>query len=222
MSALIKNGLELDSTTKLPEFGAAERTEAQQPVDEKPAQIWRLEEEIKALEIQCEADRNRHAEEIQSVRDEVWREALKHAEDDDARRYDRLFSSLTKVEETVERQLQSLEKLSYAIVEAVLQELLGDDDRYADLAKRSITQKITSLRQRFVQRVQVSATDFPSEEDLVSIVRETHLDSVELRAVPNLLQGECRIELNIGEIEFSLPEYWRDLRALLIKRGEGA
>ncbi len=122
------------------------------------------------------------------------------------------------VERALERfraEVASLERLAPALAREALGRLLLDPSRQAELVIGALGKQIAQLDRKSIVRVEVSRADFPTPDALVGAVSALCHADIDIQPRDELERGECRIKLNLGEIDVGMGQQWAALSNLL-------
>lgn len=112
----------------------------------------------------------------------------------------------------LEAHFAEADKFGLALALAALEKIVAEPARYQELIVACILQQVKGLRQDTILSILVSNTDFTDEISLANLAAGLGASAI-VTASPRLSAGECRIELRLGAIDISLPEYWTKLQA---------
>ncbi len=201
---------------RAPEWRPAEQTCAASQTDSR---IAVLEQKIVALEMLIESNETERNEAIAAAIERGRKQAEANFARDEASRLKALEQALTAAATETSQRLDDLDALSLALAQGALASVFERAGDFDELLIRAIGRELADLKQESVLHVRVSASDFADEEALGALVRRIGA-AIRIECDDQLDAGACRIALRLGEIELSLPEYWRALRAKLLSFAE--
>ncbi|MET0182992.1 MAG: hypothetical protein ABW199_08925 [Caulobacterales bacterium] len=181
----------------------------------KNPEIAALEREVARLQKDFDARAEREAEALAEARASAKRDAETAFVRDEAQALAALKAGIADALQKADAQIKSLETLSLAIGETALQTAFAEPRHYQDMVGRAVQAQIGALRRETVLAVQVSAADFRDDMALRKLRETLGGGKLELRADPVLPAGACRIDVRLGQIEFSLPKHWEKLKSHL-------
>ncbi len=123
-----------------------------------------------------------------------------------------LASSIREARDSFAVKIEELNASAVMICENALARLLGNPARYGELIEVAIKHHLEVLQQDMVINLRVSAEDFPQQESLAAIANAAKTSPASVEHDPSLKSGSCRVELRLGTIDISLPEYWNALQ----------
>jgi flagellar biosynthesis/type III secretory pathway protein FliH len=182
-------------------------------VDPPDPRIAELDARIKDLTRAIEDAHTRHAQALAAVREEARREAEEAHRRDDAEALALVEAGVDAALEIARAQIAQLEDLALILCETALETAFGEREDYRERTTRAIERQLAGLRRDLVLSVTVSAKDFPDDAALTALA--ARLGPVILSVEPSLDAGQARVDLRLGRIELSLPEYWSALKARL-------
>lgn len=180
------------------------------PVD---PEIARLRSEIALLERRAEEDAAAHRREIVKARAEAILEAKRDFKRDEAAALERLENALQTTASAFEASILKLEALAPALCWTVLENVFGQAGADRDLISAAIDKQITALRRESITFVAISPIDFPNASALEAL--SASYPALQIRTDAHLASGECRIGLELGQVELSIDAYRREVQQLL-------
>ncbi|HEV7690393.1 MAG TPA: hypothetical protein VGO52_06210 [Hyphomonadaceae bacterium] len=172
----------------------------------------RAESEIEALRKSIVATEARHKEEIAQRVEQARQEAAAEYRRRDEEALAVLSAALSETSEETLQRLASAEQLALLMCDAALSRLFSDAAGQKDLLVRAIRRQAEQLRSELILKVRVSAMDFPDRSSLQALGR-TLGGSFEVVHDAELEAGRCRLDLRLGHIDLSLPDFWKTLQA---------
>ena len=106
-----------------------------------------------------------------------------------------------------------LEALSLEIAQTALARLFGDRSRYADMIAESVRHQLDQLDRTLVTAIRVSPEDFTDAEAIAQLAAQA--PEIALHTDPTLGEGECAIDLQLGQIDAGVSGQWARLSRLL-------
>jgi flagellar biosynthesis/type III secretory pathway protein FliH len=178
-------------------------------------EVEALEARIATLEAALEDSAARAAEAIAAARAQGRKDAEASFTASEAERLQHLKEGVSRAARAISERLGGLDKLALAICETVLAPIFAEHDIHGAMAS-AIRRQLNALQRESVLCVLVSPLDFSDEAALHALQRDLGLDlQTQIACDEKLAQGECRIELRLGQIELSTPRYWQEVRAML-------
>jgi len=212
MSSLIKRDASLD--LRILPVGAGPQGAEVLETDRDPERAA-LEDEIEALRRRLRETEAETQKAVSAARIETKREAeLAHVRQEE-KALALLRAGLDRATKDLEARLVDLESASLLLTQTALEKVFGDPKAYHELIGRAISAQLAGLRHDMVVCISVSSVDFSDQNALKRLADTTKRAPTMIRAEPSLAQGDCRIELKLGEIEFSIGEHWSALQNLL-------
>lgn len=216
MNGLIKRG----------RFVAGHRSASAGPQPEASVDL------VSVLEAQLQAitaEHDREREHWQERERQAHALGMKDGRDAERKEKDKRYSALTQALEinaklALEKLDSSLvatsEELALTLARIGLERVLGDASLYSDLVAKAITQQLDSLGGQSVVAVTVSAMDFPN--GVATDIERALMDSrIQFRRDSRMTTGGCLIQLELGEIDISIPEQRRRLLDKLWESAHG-
>lgn len=222
MSALIRQAT---PDTRIRDLGihpltavhAQSQGDIETPSIDRAPEIVALEREVASLRRQLEESEARH----RIDRESAIADAQARFARDETAALAILEAGISAANAQMRERLSTLDSLALVMCETVLQKLLGDGARAQDFLTRAIAAQMAGLRRQTVLHVNVSAIDFPNDTALQKL--KATLGETRISADAALPRGECRIDVRLGHIELSLPQYWQalseELRRMAIAAG---
>jgi len=163
-----------------------------------------LQRALREAEAKREADvENARKEERQAVTEEFRRdEEAAHA---------LLRSGLRDGIDKLNRHFAEADKFGLTLALVALERIVAEPTLYRKLITETIGVQVSGLRHDTVISVSVSHIDFPNQAALDNLAATLGTDT-NVMASESLRTGECRIELRLGAIDISLPDYWARLQ----------
>ena len=197
------------SATQVHESGDAEQTccEAAAGIAQLREMIVMRDEQIAGHEkaIKDAFDRGKAA---------GWSEAEETFDHDRETSLAKLSEGIDAARTQLDVALASVEGLALTLAVEIVDKLFGDPSVYHDLLARAINARLRGIEESTILSVTVSRLDFPDTGEVahLPVARDKLVLSEELEA------GECRIDLELGGVEFSCLRQWADLKGHLADR----
>lgn len=172
---------------------------------DRDARIGRLEEQL--------------AEAVGQARAEGREAGLREAEDDGARRFERLDKTLDAALNRFAVETERMERLAVALAAEGLRKIIGDVDVHHDLLARTIRHHVDAIGGGTVIEVAVSRDDFADPEALARLASGVDRSELRLVASPDLASGDCQLRLKLGAMEIGVDRQWERLNALFADLG---
>ena len=118
--------------------------------------------------------------------------------------------------------LLALRRGAVLVAREALEKVLGDVGASPDLVARIVKAQVDGLEREAALAVEVSAQDFPDAEARQALRERLGGGRLEIRALPSLRAGDCRIQLSLWSLEVGAPLQWSRLSALLAELAKGA
>jgi len=174
-------------------------------LSDRDAAIARLDEEARQA--------------VSEARAEGREAGLKAAEDDGARRLDRLGQGVEAALDRFAAETDQMERLAVAIAAEGLRKLVGAPDIHRDLLARTIRHNVDAVAGETVIEVTVSRDDFADPQDLERLADAVARPGLKLSASPDLGQGDCQVRLKLGALEIGVERQRERLNAVFASLG---
>jgi flagellar biosynthesis/type III secretory pathway protein FliH len=174
-----------------------------------------LEAEIIALKEERTGLATAHEIALKDARKQAYQDAQAEFVRDEAKALAALETGIKAATADLRAMLSDLESLSLLLCETALVKVFANVEDYRPLIANAIRRQCAALTEQFVLGVRVSSEDFTDEAALKTLADAVHPLSCTIVHDTSLPRGSCRIKLQLGELELSLGEYWRDLSVRL-------
>lgn len=156
---------------------------------------------------------------VVAAREQGRKEALAEFARDEGKSLALLQAGVSEVVIRAREKLGALESLSLAIAENALANVFANPKGHKQAIVDAIARQVQDIKRDTVLSVAVSPADFADAARLDELARALGKGDVRIVQDGALAPGHCRIDLRLGQIEISLPEYWNALRARLNELG---
>jgi hypothetical protein len=193
---------------ELPSATALARAAERSPLDE-----------LKHKLAQCEAEIDRHADELSKAYQNgqsAGREAAEaDFEDSRVEALTQLEAGIALAKTELQKALKDFEALSLELAHAALDTLVGDQVVYKELLSAAIGKQSSALSQSLVHSVTVSRGDFPDSRETDALAEKIKLAPGMIRVSDEVTPGSCSFQLSLGTVEFDLGQGWREISSIL-------
>jgi flagellar biosynthesis/type III secretory pathway protein FliH len=138
-------------------------------------------------------------------------------EDDRTAAFDALTEGISSARDDLRRAFEGFEALAILVAIEAIDKLTCNPEHYRAMLVDAITAQVHNIRDTGILSVTVSRCDFPDTREIAALEHSLGSASETLRVSDDLGQGECRINLELGEIELGLGRQWDVLKAMLAK-----
>jgi len=139
--------------------------------------------------------------------------ALKAAKEERDQRDELLELGIQQALSQLAEDTKSLETLAALLAREALAKILDDPAQYPDLVARIIRRQVAMIDEQSILKVQVSSADFA--EDLGALQTVVGHLGLDIIAVGELKPGECKFQLQLGEIDVGVKQQWAALSGAL-------
>ena len=178
---------------------------AQAALDELKAEILTRERAAEAL--RAEIDRAFHRGRAEGL---VEGEAL--AMDRSGAALELLQRSLQNAQNGLSAKLATIEGLAVVLTQTALEKVFGDASQFKDVMRDVIARQITLIGPHLVLGVIVSRVDFPDQTALDALAASLNHPHLSLAYDANLTSGDCRLKLELGQLDIGLCQQWSALK----------
>lgn len=216
MSSLIRAS---DATTSTPvrsldlasihnEHASPAGIDASANVTKEDNELQRLREALKA----SEATRDKL---VAQAREQGRLEAVAAHKRDDARMVALLVDAIDAGQKRLTSKLDELNRASLLICENALTPIFATAGDIRSLLVSAIETQIAGIRNETIVALRVSEADFAGRAALQELANRIGASESAIAADKTLNPGECVIDVRLGQIEISLPQFWQTLKARL-------
>ncbi len=149
-------------------------------------------------DVDCAREEERQAVTAEFRRDEDAARAL-------------LGSGLRDAIDKLNKHFAEADKFGLTLALVALERVIAEPTLYQKLITEAIGVQVSNLRHDTVIAVSVSDIDFPDQTALDGLAETLGADT-KVMASDSLRAGECRVDLRLGAIDISLPDYWQRLQ----------
>lgn len=187
-------------------------TDRQSAENQHAAHINQLKSEISELQAKIVELETKHARETEEAiaKTKLETEKAIHLS------HDRLLAVLKDNSSAAlgqfAQKLSKVETLSITVTEAALANIFDDPAARKEALLAIISDKVRQIKQSSDVVLRVSQSDFATQaaantavETYASPISRVHVD-------PNLDSGQCTFEIDLGDLEIDLPDYWSRLK----------
>lgn len=182
--------------------------------------VLELRAEIERLERALDDAARDNEVRIKKAREETKAEAQALFVADEAARTSAVENAVRSLFDQLKDALGEVEALALVMSKGALASVFEESSDLQERVARSIERQLKLVRRDGIVSISVSPADF-SESALVSLNRRLDLSLVTVCADTALASGESRLSLELGDIEISLPRYWRELELALSDAAAG-
>lgn len=140
---------------------------------------------------------------------------LREAQDREAERLQRLEKTLEQAQSSFQASLAATERLAVLIARECLAKLLGDPDARADLIYSLVRAQLERIDRASLLAVDVSAADFSDDTALETLIAQSGLGEICVKAKGDVPSGGCTMTLRLGKIDIGLDQQWGAISAFL-------
>ncbi|MFZ2031069.1 MAG: hypothetical protein WAU68_12215 [Vitreimonas sp.] len=174
--------------------------------------IAHLEAEIDALQEALRGAETTRLSDIDAARTAGHDEAIANFKRSEEDALVTLQSGLASALAKLDAHFADADKFGLVFALAAIERLVTEPSRYQELLAACINEQVSGLRRDTIVSIVVSAEDFRDEVRLANLAAALGA-SVIITTDDNIVAGSCRIELRLGAIDVSLPQYWTKLQA---------
>lgn len=150
---------------------------------------------------------------VAAARDQGRRDAIAAHKRDEAAHLAVLTQGIESALAAFLSKVETLNHSAVMVCEGALARLIGNTSKHRDLISASIANQLDQLEKQTIIAVHVSAEDFLDQAALAAIASRFGEARLVVRQDSGLAPGSCRIDLCLGSIEISLPDYWTRLQS---------
>jgi flagellar biosynthesis/type III secretory pathway protein FliH len=111
--------------------------------------------------------------------------------------------------------LAGLDALAVMLARAALAKVFVEAVDRADLMTSAIARRVAVMRDQTVVAIRVSKSDFPDDEAVTALRSRAETGATEIHPDALLKAGECRLDLQLGQVDLSLGAQWDALDRFL-------
>lgn len=172
------------------------------PVAEEDERLT-LARRIAELEQSLEEAAEQARQDIAAAREEGREKGRSEAQAREAERLDLLEKALNEARAEAMDKLEADRAVAIEIARATLAQILGDQSAFVAMVGESANHWKTRLANSAIQRLRVSREDFPDHRALQQL--QARFGSTVVDADPEMGPGSCIFELELGEVDASIP-----------------
>jgi flagellar biosynthesis/type III secretory pathway protein FliH len=136
-------------------------------------------------------------------------------EDDRAAAFDALTEGISSARDDLRRAFEGFEALAMLVAIEAIDKMTGNPEHYRAILVDAIRAQVRDVRDTGILSVTVSRCDFPDTREIAALEHSLGSTSETICVSDDLVRGECRINLQLGEIELGLDRQWDVLKAML-------
>lgn len=216
MTALIKGGDRDGLLLVRPIRTTPDPVSAAMPIAAKPTEedrVAALETALMEARGNLAALRQQHAADSEKISAEAHAKGVAEGVQRNAALAEALDKAMARAEAAMTEALGETSDLSLAIARSALRQVFADHGVWHAMVADIIAVRRAQIDDNLLLRIRVSASDFSDGPALAAIRPDDA--SVTVIADPKLASGECRFDLNLGEIEVGPATQGRNLLEFL-------
>lgn len=209
-----------------PQHNAADKsvkgapTSSAKPADAAADERLALSRRIAELEQKLADDARKSETAIADAREEGRKLGREEAETKEAERLEALGKALTATRSETLKAFDAQRSLAVDIARATLSQILGDQSAFTGLVSETASYWKAKLAGAAVLKVRVSAADFGDQHALHEIRQS--IGNLDLSVEDDLRPGSCVFDLQLGEVDASIPLQAQRADTVLSEYAEGA
>lgn len=170
--------------------------------------------EIEELRALLESAQKQLVETEQSAYQRGLEEGKSLATSREQDRFELLKANAQKAQSQLDEHLAGLQVLSLQLAQIALSKIFGNAEQFSELIAASIRHRCNHLSSELITGIRVSSEDFQSQEALAALMQAS--GRTDIVGDAKLVNGDCRIDLKLGQYDIGIGSQWQKLQAFLI------